>query len=211
MSECAGWTIVEDETLCDISIHDVEPPLPIAALGGSATVLSIRSACKLFWGGLRIGWVRGEAHHDQSHRAAQDRRRSRNVARRAKHCAPKLLPLRDRVRKERREQLALRYRTLVGALERELPSWSRNEPCGGSSSGSSCRTATRRASRSKRRASASPSLRVPFSRPPNGTARRLRLPFVLDPDVLVAGVETPGCGLGAYAPRAATLPLDAVV
>ena len=44
MAEREGWTIVEDETLCDISIHDVEPPAPIAALESGATVLSIGSA-----------------------------------------------------------------------------------------------------------------------------------------------------------------------
>jgi hypothetical protein len=42
-------------------------------------------------------------------------------------------------------------------------------------------------------------------------ARRLRLPFVLDPGVLLAGVDRLAAAWSAYAPRAATLPLDAVV
>ena len=32
-AEREGWTIVEDETLCDISMHDIDPPPAIAAAG----------------------------------------------------------------------------------------------------------------------------------------------------------------------------------
>jgi hypothetical protein len=42
-------------------------------------------------------------------------------------------------------------------------------------------------------------------------ARRLRLPFVLDPEVLREGVDRLTRVWDAYAPRVTTLPLDAVV
>ena len=210
MAEREGWTIVEDETLCDISMHDVSPPPPIAALGSGATVLSIGSACKLFWGGLRIGWVRGEAH-TISRIAPLKIVADLGTSLVGQALCAELLPLRERVRNERRAQLAVRYRTLTGALERELPSWRRNEPCGGSSlwielpHGDSASFALEAA-------------RFGVTVAPGGVfssaerhRRRLRLPFVLDPDVLLAGVERLAAAWAAYAPRAATLPLDAVV
>ena len=205
-----GWTIVEDETLCDISMHDVEPPLPIAALESGATVLTIGSACKLFWGGLRIGWVRGEAHMI-SRIAPLKIVADLGTSLVGQALCAELLPLRDRVRAERRAQLAARYRTLVGALERELPAWSCNDPRGGSSLwielpyGDSASFAVEAARYSVTLAPG------PVFSSAERHARRLRLPFVLDPDVLIEGVDRLAAAWNAYAPRAATLPLDAVV
>lgn len=210
MAERAGWTIVEDETLCDISMHDVTPPPPIAALGSGASVLSIGSACKLFWGGLRIGWVRGEAHLI-SRIAPLKIVADLGTSLVGQALCAELLPLRDRVRNERRAQLAVRYHALVGALERELPSWSRNEPRGGSSlwielpHGDSASFAVEAA---RFAVTIAPG---PVFSSAERHARRLRLPFVLDPAVLLSGVDRLAAAWAAYAPRAATLPLDAVV
>jgi DNA-binding transcriptional MocR family regulator len=210
MAEREGWTIVEDETLCDISMHDVTPPAPIAALGSGASVLSIGSACKLFWGGLRIGWVRGEAHLI-SRIAPLKIVADLGTSLVGQALCAELLPLRDRVRNERRAQLAVRYRTLVGALEHQLPSWSRNEPCGGSSlwielpHGDSASFAVEAA---RFGVTIAPG---PVFSSAERHARRLRLPFVLDPAVLLSGVDRLAAAWAAYAPRAATLPLDAVV
>jgi DNA-binding transcriptional MocR family regulator len=209
-AETEGWTIVEDETLCDISIHDVDPPPPIAALGSGATVLSIGSACKLFWGGLRIGWVRGDAQVI-SRIAPLKIVADLGTSLVGQALCAELLPLRDRVRAERRAQLNLRYRTLVAALERELPSWTYNEPRGGSSlwielpHGDSASFALEAA---RFGVTLAPG---PVFSSAERHARRLRLPFVLDPDVLLAGVDRLAAAWSAYAPRAATLPLDAVV
>jgi len=209
-AEREGWTIVEDETLCDISIHDVDPPPPIAALGSGATVLSIGSACKLFWGGLRIGWVRGDAQVI-SRIAPLKIVADLGTSLVGQALCAELLPLRDRVRAERRAQLNLRYRTLVAALDRELPSWSRNEPRGGSSlwielpHGDSASFAVEAA---RFGVTLAPG---PVFSSAERHARRLRLPFVLDPDVLLAGVDRLAAAWSVYAPRATTLPLDAVV
>ena len=115
------------------------------------------------------------------------------------------------MRAERRAQLGVRYRTLVGALERELPSWGRNDPRGGASLwielpyGDSASFAVEAA---RFGVSIAPG---PVFSSAERHARRLRLPFVLDPDVLLAGVERLSAAWNAYAPRAAALPLDAVV
>ena len=37
-----------------------EPPPPLAAYGRDAPIVSIGSLSKLFWAGLRVGWIMGE-------------------------------------------------------------------------------------------------------------------------------------------------------
>jgi DNA-binding transcriptional MocR family regulator len=110
-----AWTIIEDETLCDIALLDAPLPPAIAELDPSAAVFSIGSACKLFWGGLRIGWVR--APGDLVNQLAPLKIvADLGTSLVGQALCAELLPLRDRVRAERREQLALRYETLADAL-----------------------------------------------------------------------------------------------
>jgi DNA-binding transcriptional MocR family regulator len=54
----AGRPIVEDLALADIRLEG-PAPRTVAARAPDAAVLSIGSMSKLFWGGLRIGWIRG--------------------------------------------------------------------------------------------------------------------------------------------------------
>ena len=205
-----GWTIIEDETLCDIALRDGPLPPAIAALDASAAVYSIGSACKLFWGGLRIGWVRGSG--DSISRLAPLKIvADLGTSLVGQALCAELLPLRDRVRAERREQLQIRYETLADALARSLPSWTWTEPRGGSSlwidlpygdSASFAQDAAREGVTLAPGAAFSSTERH---------ARRLRIPFVLDPDVLRIGVERLTRVWDAYAPRVTTLPLDAIV
>lgn len=53
-------TIVVDETMVDLWF-DTPPPPPLAAFGNSDAVITIGSAGKSFWGGLRLGWVRASS------------------------------------------------------------------------------------------------------------------------------------------------------
>jgi DNA-binding transcriptional MocR family regulator len=205
-----GWTIIEDETLCDISIDEAPVPAPIAALETAGDVLSIGSACKLFWGGLRIGWVRG------NHRLIGAIAPLKIVADLGTSlvgqalCA-ELMPLRERVRAERRAQLRTRYRTLTGALARALPDWTWSEPRGGSSlwialpHGDSAGFALEAA-------------RYGVTLAPGNAfsstdrhGRHLRLPFVLDPADLREGVARLASAWNAYAPGAAALAHDTIV
>lgn len=45
-----GVTVVDDTSFADLALSPIQPPLPGAMLVGTAS--------KLFWGGLRVGWVR---------------------------------------------------------------------------------------------------------------------------------------------------------
>lgn len=53
-------TLVVDETMVDLW-YDAPPPPPLAAFDQQASVITLGSAGKSFWGGLRLGWVRASA------------------------------------------------------------------------------------------------------------------------------------------------------
>src|SRR5205807_10371776 len=56
--EGSGAITIEDLTLADLSLEAKIPP-PLAAFTHDATVITVGSLSKLFWGGLRVGWIRG--------------------------------------------------------------------------------------------------------------------------------------------------------
>nr|WP_287855150.1 PLP-dependent aminotransferase family protein [Klebsiella sp.] len=53
-------TLVVDETMVDLW-YDAPPPPPLATFNPDAPVITIGSAGKSFWGGLRIGWIRSSS------------------------------------------------------------------------------------------------------------------------------------------------------
>jgi DNA-binding transcriptional MocR family regulator len=53
-------TIVVDETMVDLW-YDAPPPPPLAAFDDAERVITLGSAGKSFWGGLRLGWIRASA------------------------------------------------------------------------------------------------------------------------------------------------------
>lgn len=50
-------TLVVDETMVDLW-YDAPPPPPLAAFDPAGNVITLGSAGKSFWGGLRLGWIR---------------------------------------------------------------------------------------------------------------------------------------------------------
>ena len=53
-------TLVVDETMVDLWF-DAPPPAPLAAFNPQASVITLGSAGKSFWGGLRLGWIRASS------------------------------------------------------------------------------------------------------------------------------------------------------
>ena len=58
-----GIPVIEDHCLSEMSLEGT-PPGPIARYSKAGyskdgTVLTVGSMSKLFWGGLRVGWIRG--------------------------------------------------------------------------------------------------------------------------------------------------------
>ncbi len=123
---------VVDETLVDLDLDsavDETPPLPMAAFA-EERVITLGSASKSFWGGLRIGWVR--APEDLLQRIATTR-----VA--ADLGTPvleqvvfaELLTDADVVLGRRREKMRARRDRLVELLRQHCPEWRFRIPHGG--------------------------------------------------------------------------------
>ena len=126
----AGIVVVEDGTLSELSIDDSKVPAPIAAHAPQDTVLTIGSLSKLYWGGLRIGWIRGPL--------ALVRQLTRLKSASDLGCpvmtqgvATQLLAVVDRARSIRREQFKRRRDVLASLLTEQLPEWQFRPPSGG--------------------------------------------------------------------------------
>jgi DNA-binding transcriptional MocR family regulator len=204
------FTLIEDETLCDISLEETEPPPPIAALDRNVAVISIGSACKLFWGGLRIGWIRSSADViAQLYPLKTVADLGTSLVSQA--LTAELLPFRERVRAERRRQLGERYAVVEESLRRLLPDWSWNRPRGGSSvwielARGNAAAFAQFAARYDIKIAPGPVFSVA-----DRHQRRLRLPFVLDPHELAAGIERLAHVWQLYKPHSMTMALDAVI
>ncbi|WLI78820.1 PLP-dependent aminotransferase family protein [Kosakonia sp. H02] len=53
-------TLVVDETMVDLWYENPPPP-PLAAFDSPGSVITLGSAGKTFWGGLRLGWIRASS------------------------------------------------------------------------------------------------------------------------------------------------------
>lgn len=124
-----GVTLVEDGTLAELSGDD-EAPAPIATFSKDAPVVSIGSLSKLYWAGLRIGWVRGPS--------ALVRRMARVKSAAdlgspvlTQAIAARLLSAHAEARALRRRQLRKRRDVLVALVREHLPEWTFEVPAGG--------------------------------------------------------------------------------
>lgn len=122
-------TLVVDETMVDLWF-DAPPPLPLAAFNPKATVITLGSAGKSFWGGLRLGWIRASSRTIATLAQTRDTLDlgSPLLEQLAtqwliEHSAT-FLPARRQMLKERRDRCS--------ALMREhFPEWHFHEPEGG--------------------------------------------------------------------------------
>jgi DNA-binding transcriptional MocR family regulator len=128
----AGVWLLADETITEAAL-DVPVPPPFATTlrpADAESVLVCGSLAKSFWGGLRIGWLRGPArivHELAAARAALDLSSSvipqmaaANVLRGGQEFV-------DEHRREWREQRA----ALMAALDETFPDWTYRVPEGG--------------------------------------------------------------------------------
>jgi DNA-binding transcriptional MocR family regulator len=95
---------------------------PLAAFGDAAQFLTVGSISKLYWGGLRVGWLRASpelVRRVARLKAAVDL----GSAVPSQLIAGKLLLHADAVRRERLALLAENYGTTVTFLSERLPDW----------------------------------------------------------------------------------------
>lgn len=126
----AGIVVLEDLTLADVALDDVDLPPPIAAVAPDATVHTIGSTAKLFWAGLRVGWVRSP--DDWSVRMLA----TKTVADLGSPLVSQLLAVKlfdkvDQVLAERRAELVPQRNLLCDLLADQLPEWRWRRPPGG--------------------------------------------------------------------------------
>jgi DNA-binding transcriptional MocR family regulator len=121
--------LIEDHALADLWYGD-QPPPPLGAHPVGGTIVTVGSLSKLFWGGLRVGWVRAPRHVIT--RLAQ-RKVVADIAGPVldQLAAVRLLPRVEEVRARRRAELRARRDLLAEVLTELLPDWSWRLPDGG--------------------------------------------------------------------------------
>ena len=130
IAQRTGITVIEDQSMAEIDLDAHGLPPSIASLAPEATILTIGSTAKLFWAGLRTGWV--HTPPDWSMRMLA----TKTVADLGSPLLDQLLSARlleqvDAVREERVAQLRPRRDTLARALREKLPEWRFTIPPGG--------------------------------------------------------------------------------
>lgn len=127
--------LLVDETMSELAL-DGPPPTPFAAVAGAdgragaAPVITVGSASKVFWGGLRIGWVR--ASRPMIERVARTKA-SVDIATSVldQLVVERLLADVDAVLDQRLPAVRLAREHLRGLLGRRFPGWVASRPSGG--------------------------------------------------------------------------------
>lgn len=122
-------TTVEDQTMSELLV-DRPMPTPLAAISDTAPIITIGSISKLFWPGLRIGWIRAPKtliRHLSQFKAVTDMGSSLI----SESVAVQLLRRADRMREIRCAEIISCLDRLEVALTEHLPSWSWIRPAGG--------------------------------------------------------------------------------
>lgn len=122
-----GTRLVIDETMADLAIDDAPQPPPFAAFGDAVTIGSVG---KTVWGGLRIGWIRGDAA------LIQRLFRNRHSGDLGTPIIEQLIVVRlleqfDSIRAVRSRQLGAGRDRMLSALREAFPEWTVPDVPGG--------------------------------------------------------------------------------
>jgi DNA-binding transcriptional MocR family regulator len=191
--------LVEDHTLSDLVLESSPPP-PLAAYAPKAPIMTIGSMSKLFWGGLRVGWIRGpEALIERLARFKAVFDLGSPLLNQA--IAARLLPRAGTLQRTRRREVNAKLDRLTSALSAKLPDWTWRRPEGGL-------LLWAHLPRGNAADFAQIALRhgvaiVPgvVNSPDNSFTAYVRLPFVLDPKTLAEGIDRLAQAWSEFQPR----------
>ncbi|BDI22567.1 PLP-dependent aminotransferase family protein [Herbiconiux sp. L3-i23] len=119
--------VIEDSSSRHLLRDDAPPHL--AALARDTTVFTVGSMSKLFWGGLRIGWIRG----DENAILRLSRAKARadlGTPLLSQMLSAWLLRRLPEVKAQRHREIDLRTAEAVDVVRRELPDFELTEPAG---------------------------------------------------------------------------------
>jgi DNA-binding transcriptional MocR family regulator len=189
-----GTVFIDDMTVADLPLTDAPAPPPLAALAPRlSNVVTVGSLSKVYWGGLRTGWIRatqGIIARLASAKAAAD---LGSTAYQQGIVAALIAGQGEEILKWRADWLRPRCSAAAVALREHLPSWQWSCPEGGltiwarlpgsSDSGAFAQAALRRG------------VAVVPGRLLSATAgaeagRHVRLAFILPPDQLTEAIKT---------------------
>ncbi len=124
-------TVIVDESMVDLQLDGESPP-PVAAFARGSEIVTIGSASKSFWGGLRVGWIRAAPSLITKLlgiRSTVDL----GTPVMDQLATVHLLDHADTILEHRRDQLRGRRTTLLDAMAQELPDWRAVPATGGMS------------------------------------------------------------------------------
>ena len=178
---------IEDETLAEMVLEGSRSR-PVAAFGGGENIFTIGSLSKMFCAGLRVGWIRGSKA--QIARLARIKSTTDlGSALLTQAIGAQLLTYLDEAVKLRREELLPKRDLVEKHLANQMPDWSFARPSGGLCFWAKlpCRdtAAFTQIALRRRLAIAHGNL---FSAS-DSCSEYVRIPFLLDPESLEAGME----------------------
>lgn len=186
--EASNAIFVEDASPADLVLDRATPPTPLGVDLPADRWVAIGSISKLFWGGLRIGWIRGaDAVIQRITRIKTATDLGTSLVSQA--IAVECLKAVDQARAERREQLLQSLDEASQLLGEIAPEWSWRRPQGGSALWVRMpNTDTRALAELGRRHGVS---LVPgaFFSAVDGFGDRMRIPFWAGAEALQAGLE----------------------
>ena len=124
--------VVVDDTALAGTLLEGSQPASLAALSRTDRILTVGSMSKLFWCGLRLGWIRGSAQVVA--RLAQMKGvTDLGTSLVSQQIAVPLLERLDEAQAIRRRELAAGLESLTGLLREHVPDWTWRPPRGGAS------------------------------------------------------------------------------
>ncbi len=126
----AGTVAVVDETLVELALDGAPATRAFAAAAGRTPVVTVGSASKIVWGGLRVGWLRSDAATVARLAALRSRQDLASPVLEQLALLHLMGDL-DSVRAHRLDELRRGRDQLVGLLAEHLPDWQVRVPAGG--------------------------------------------------------------------------------